>query len=134
MRFILTLLAATVIASAAAAQESALASLHFDAREAALNAEALAGLDRSMAPLRQISGTWSLTVTGHADPSEGEPKETDALSDRRARVVRDALVARGVPASLITTMARGASHPAAGASGPGDNRRVEITIGRGSGR
>ncbi|HYC69123.1 OmpA family protein [Brevundimonas sp.] len=133
MRFTLTLLAAAAIATAATAQQSALASVPFDAGQAALNPQTLAGLDHSIAPLRQISGSWSLTVIGHADPSEGEAKETDALSDRRAGVVRDALVARGVPASLITTMARGASDPAPGATGPADNRRVEITIGRGSG-
>lgn len=133
MRFILTLLAAAAIASAAVAQQSPLARVQFDAGEAALDAEALAGLDHSIAPLRQINGTWALTVIGHADSSEGTGEAATALSQRRASVVRDALVARGVPASLITTMAEGASRPAPDADGPEDNRRVEINIRAGSG-
>ena len=126
MRFTLTLLAAV-------AQQSALARVHFDAGEATLDAEALAGLDHSIAPLRQVSGSWLLIVIGHADPSEGTGEAATALSQRRASAVRDALVARGVPASLITTMSDGSSRPAPDADGPEDNRRVEINIGPGSG-
>ncbi len=102
MRFILTLLAAAAIASTAIAQQSPLARVQFDAGEATLDAQALAGLDHAIAPLHQINGTWALTVIGHTDPSEGTGAAATALSQRRASAVRDALVARGVPASLIT--------------------------------
>ena len=133
MRFTLTLVAAAAIATAAAAQQSALGLIHYEAGSASLDQQGLEHLNRVAGDLRQVSGTWSITVLGHADRSEGSALATTALSRRRASVVRDALIARGVPASLITTMARGAAHPAPDATGPEDNRRVEITIGRGSG-
>jgi outer membrane protein OmpA-like peptidoglycan-associated protein len=71
-----------------------------------------------------------VSVEGHADRS-GAPAYNVALSERRARAVRDELVRRSVPASSITVEARGESDPAVdtpdGAREP-LNRRSEVVI------
>jgi outer membrane protein OmpA-like peptidoglycan-associated protein len=69
-------------------------------------------------------------VVGHAD-STGSTAVNDQLSADRARSVRDYLVDRGVTASRIDTVGRGASEPIASNSTPegrARNRRVEIFL------
>ncbi|MBA4805576.1 MAG: OmpA family protein [Brevundimonas sp.] len=51
-----------------------------------------------------------LIVEGHTS-TIGEAADNLALSQRRANAVRDALVATGIPADRITTMAFGESAP-----------------------
>lgn len=41
-------------------------------------------------------------MVGHADTS-GSPKYNIGLSERRANIVRDALVARGLPSGIMMT-------------------------------
>lgn len=69
-------------------------------------------------------------VSGHADRSGGDAYN-QALSQRRANVVRDALVANGVPADMIQLDAYGESRPAKptpdGVREP-LNRRTEVMI------
>ena len=69
-------------------------------------------------------------VVGNTDTS-GSSAYNQALSERRARVVRDALIARGIDASMITTEALGETNLAKptpdGVREP-LNRRSEITI------
>jgi len=71
-----------------------------------------------------------VSIEGHADRS-GAASYNVRLSERRARVVRDELVRRGVPASLIAIEAKGESEPAVstndGAREP-LNRRSEVVI------
>jgi len=71
-----------------------------------------------------------VNVVGHADRS-GAPAYNVALSERRARAVREELVRRGVPASSISVEARGESDPAVDT--PDNvreplNRRSEVVI------
>jgi OOP family OmpA-OmpF porin len=69
-----------------------------------------------------------LNVVGHTDTS-GSPAYNQALSERRASAVREALVQRGVPSSQIATRGLGESQPLI-ATGDGvrepSNRRAEI--------
>jgi OOP family OmpA-OmpF porin len=73
-------------------------------------------------------GTVSIDVVGHADTS-GQTKYNQALSERRAVVVRKALAAAGIPADKIITMGKGESDllvvTADGVREP-SNRRAEI--------
>jgi outer membrane protein OmpA-like peptidoglycan-associated protein len=65
-------------------------------------------------------------VEGHVADTPGGPEAVQQLSDRRAAVVADALVAAGVPAERITTRGLGATRPLGTVE---ESRRVEITIG-----
>jgi outer membrane protein OmpA-like peptidoglycan-associated protein len=65
-------------------------------------------------------------VEGHVADTPGGPDVAQRLSDQRAAVVAEALVAAGVPAERITMRGVGAMRPLAT---PEESRRVEITIG-----
>lgn len=70
-----------------------------------------------------------VAVSGHADASE-KPKELP-LSSFRARAVRDALVALGVPVERLTVYAFGDDKPRADQGteeGQARNRRVEVSL------
>lgn len=71
-----------------------------------------------------------VSIEGHTD-SSGDAGYNVRLSERRARVVRDELVRRGVPASLIAIEARGENELAV-ATGDNvrepQNRRSEVVI------
>ena len=70
------------------------------------------------------------TVVGHTDTS-GSTEYNAGLSERRAGVVRDALPAQGLPASVITVEGRGESdlaHPTADGVREPLNRRAAVTI------
>ncbi len=69
-------------------------------------------------------------VVGNTD-SSGSSAYNQALSERRARVVRDALIAQGVPAGIISTQSLGESNlakPTPDGTREPLNRRTEITI------
>lgn len=72
----------------------------------------------------------TVVVSGNTDTS-GSSAYNQALSERRARVVRDALIANGVSADRIRTEAYGETNPAKptpdGVREP-LNRRTEVTI------
>jgi outer membrane protein OmpA-like peptidoglycan-associated protein len=71
-----------------------------------------------------------IVVEGHTD-SVGAESYNQALSVRRARSVRDFLMAQGVPGSRISSVGFGESSPVASndtAAGRQLNRRVEIHI------
>jgi outer membrane protein OmpA-like peptidoglycan-associated protein len=71
-----------------------------------------------------------ISVVGHADAT-GSDAYNQALSLRRAEVIRDGLVAAGAPSEVIEITYHGANNPlvptAHGVSEP-RNRRVEVTI------
>jgi outer membrane protein OmpA-like peptidoglycan-associated protein len=80
--------------------------------------------------LGQPGGPTALSVVGHSD-QRGQVQPTDAISEARAAVVRDALVAAGVPADKIAVSAVGSSQsiaPNDTDAGRAQNRRVEITL------
>ncbi len=75
-------------------------------------------------------GVKAVEITGHTDRA-GSDQLNNALSQRRARVVRERLVREGVPATLITARGLGESKPfmqTEDGTGQPENRRVEITI------
>jgi outer membrane protein OmpA-like peptidoglycan-associated protein len=72
----------------------------------------------------------TVQVVGHAD-SVGSDSYNQALSERRARSVADALVQRGVGSNRIYVVGRGESQPIASNNtdeGRARNRRVEIIL------
>lgn len=74
------------------------------------------------------TGVTKIEVNGHTDTS-GKAVYNQGLSERRARAVADALVAKGVARDAISIRAYGDTKPVV-ATGPGvrepQNRRVEI--------
>lgn len=72
----------------------------------------------------------TLEVTGHADRS-GSDRYNLRLSQRRADVVKNALVAMGIPADQIVVTARGESEPLVSTADgvrEAQNRRVQIVL------
>jgi len=70
----------------------------------------------------------SLTLSGHTD-AVGSNEYNDALADRRADAVRNALVERGVPADRLTTAGFGESSPVeAVLTALRANRRVVVEV------
>ncbi|HVJ42345.1 MAG TPA: OmpA family protein [Dongiaceae bacterium] len=76
------------------------------------------------------TGSAHVTIVGHTDTS-GSPDFNQRLSERRAKVVTDALVREGVPQSAISASAVGENDLAV-QTGPdvreAQNRRTEINI------
>lgn len=103
--------------------------VYFEWDRSNLNEAALETIDAAVARAQQCN-VGSVLVVGHTDTS-GSTDYNAELSERRASVVRDALVARGVPAGNITTEARGETDLArATADGVREplNRRTAVTI------
>lgn len=106
--------------------------MYFEWDKYDLSSAAAATVDQAVRQIgaRNDCSIGTVTIAGHADTS-GSASYNVGLSAKRAAVVRDALVARGVSASLISTEAFGETRPAV-ATGDGvrepDNRRSEVTI------
>lgn len=98
--------------------------------------EGSAELDPSAQPLVDYTARlfregnpFVMTVVGHAD-SVGQDYSNLILSARRAAAVKQALVARGIPADRLQIQAVGISDPAvqgSDESADAQNRRVRIT-------
>lgn len=103
--------------------------VYFEWDRSNLNQAALETIDAAVARAQNCN-LGAVTVTGHTDTS-GAAAYNVGLSERRASVVRDALVARGLPAGAITTAARGETELAQttrdGVREP-LNRRTAVTI------
>jgi outer membrane protein OmpA-like peptidoglycan-associated protein len=103
--------------------------VYFEWDRSNLNAEAVQVIDRAVARAAECNVN-AIAIVGHTDTS-GSQAYNVGLSDRRANVVRDALVARGLSASMMTTHARGetelARQTADGVREP-LNRRTAVTI------
>jgi len=101
----------------------------FDFDRSALTPEA----DRILAAAVQNAGQAKVTqieVTGHADRA-GSPKYNQRLSQRRADIVKNALIAKGLTADQIAVFAKGESEPlVATADGvrEAQNRRVQVIL------
>jgi outer membrane protein OmpA-like peptidoglycan-associated protein len=91
-------------------------------------------LDNAAAQYAQ-TGNAQVVLAGHADRS-GSDQYNVGLSQRRAEAVRQYLAGRGIAEGVMRTEAFGESRPlvetADGVREP-QNRRVEITMGPGSG-
>ena len=99
--------------------------VYFQERSAQLDPEAR-GLIVLAATRAKDEPTAAVNVIGYTD-SAGSPPADILLSQQRAQVVADALVANGVAANRLKRIGRGQT-----GSDPGvASRRVEITIGGG---
>ena len=103
--------------------------LFFDLDSAVLNADAAAILDQVASdPARP---RWTrIIVAGHADRS-GSERHNKRLSAERAAAVRRYLLAAGVPAALIASVALGEKQGLVGTPDGAvepQNRRVEIYV------
>lgn len=101
----------------------------FASGQARLTAGASASV-RALAAYLSAAPATPIRVVGHTD-DQGTSQANLALSQRRAGVVRDALVAGGVPASRIEAVGRGGAQPVAdneSAAGRALNRRVEVIV------
>ena len=74
--------------------------------------------------LYRVGNPIVMIVTGSTD-AVGDPQRNLSLSERRARVVLDGLVARGIPVAKLQLLAAGATEaPSSGAAQPEDRRAV----------
>ncbi|MGE3250858.1 MAG: OmpA family protein [Hyphomonadaceae bacterium] len=103
--------------------------VYFEWDRSNLNQDAIATIDAAVARA-QACNLSAVVVIGHTDTS-GSHAYNEGLSQRRATVVADALVERGIPAEAISTQARGETDLA---TDTGDgvreplNRRTAVTI------
>ncbi|MBY0563671.1 MAG: OmpA family protein [Hyphomonadaceae bacterium] len=103
--------------------------VYFEWDRSNLNQAAMDTIDQAVTRARQCNIS-SVTIVGHTDTS-GSTAYNQGLSERRASVVRDALVARGMSAQGMTTQARGETDLArATRDGVREplNRRTAVTI------
>lgn len=106
----------------------AAAQVRFATSRAEIRADSTPLLDRLAEAASRCEGR--LQVEGHTD-SVGDAAFNQDLSERRAAAVRDALVARGVPADRLVARGFGATRPIAEnsqASGRALNRRIEFKL------
>jgi outer membrane protein OmpA-like peptidoglycan-associated protein len=106
-----------------------LSDILFDVNQATLKAGAAQNIARISTVLKQYPDK-QIAVEGHTD-SDGSDSYNQDLSERRAAAVREALVAGGVTAGIITSRGFGESQPVATNATPvgkQQNRRVEIVV------
>ncbi len=98
--------------------------MFFDFDSAVLKPGAAAELDRVAKVFNDYPQTM-IEIQGHTD-SSGSEAYNQALSERRATAVRDALVQRGVAPERLTTIGFGESRPIS--SSAAMNRRVTLVL------
>jgi len=111
------------------------ANVLFDTGSATLKPGADVSLDRLATYLRAHPQT-RIMVEGFTD-SRGSDEYNDALSQRRAQAVANALTTRGVSPDAIRAIGRGKAYPVATndtQAGRQQNRRVDIVFSDASGR
>ena len=96
----------------------------FAADRAELIEQSVAAVARAAQVLGDGAGP-RVTVTGYAADTPGPADVAQRLSERRAQVVVDALVAAGVRRERLVAVGRGAADPLAT---PALSRRVEISV------
>src|SRR5262249_21733825 len=103
--------------------------VYFEWDRSNLNQAAIEVIDQAAARARSCNVN-TVVVIGHTDTS-GSNRYNQGLSDRRAAVVRDALVARGIASSAISTEGRGEpdlAKPTRNGVREPLNRRTAVTI------
>jgi outer membrane protein OmpA-like peptidoglycan-associated protein len=103
--------------------------VYFEWDRSNLNQAALETIDAAVSRARQCN-VGGVLVIGHTDTS-GSTAYNQGLSERRASVVRDALVARGISAASIRTEAHGETdlaRPTRDGVREPLNRRTAVTI------
>ncbi|MCR2833183.1 OmpA family protein [Parerythrobacter lacustris] len=101
--------------------------IRFEESSAAIEAASNELVDEVAAALRPCLGSI-IAITGHTDTSGNEPGNL-ALSLERARAVREALIARGIPRDGLRARGIGSAEPVEGLP-PSDpaNRRIEFSV------
>lgn len=102
----------------------------FETGRSTLSADGGRSMDKLATFLKQ-DASRDAVVEGHTD-NVGSSASNQALSERRANSVMQALVRQGVPSGQLRTKAFGAAQPVASnetAAGRQMNRRVEIVLG-----
>lgn len=87
-------------------------------------------IEKVATSLKMRSDIKSVEIVGHTD-SSGAADYNLALSEKRAKAVADALIAKGVDGALISTKGMGESSPMADNKTPegrASNRRVELKL------
>lgn len=103
--------------------------LYFALDEATLDPASFPVLDEAADALK-ANTAFKVQIDGHSDSTGGEA-HNQSLSERRARAVRDYLVARGVAAERLTWKGFSSSQPAdtnKTVAGRDNNRRVEFVV------
>ena len=106
--------------------------VYFEWDKSDLTSQAAAVIDQAVTNVRSRSGcaAGSVSIVGHTDTS-GSSAYNQRLSNRRASIVRDALVSRGISSDLINTDGAGETQLAkATRDGVREplNRRSEVRI------
>ena len=81
-------------------------SIFFDESSSDLTESGLNAIDQFARVLRESNRNLTVAVVGYSGP-EGSPDYTDLLSARRADAVRERLLERGVPQSIISVKSSG---------------------------
>lgn len=82
--------------------------IRFNVASSELNASSRRALDEIAAELKATSGSYDrIRIAGMTDP-QGDPDRNQRLSEARAESVRNYLISKGVPASKLETIGRGA--------------------------
>lgn len=101
--------------------------VHFGFDSAELTSKSRSSLDDALEILKR-HGDLAVEIAGHTD-AVGTEGYNQSLSERRARAVRDYLVANGIAAGRLTARGYGESEPIAdndSEAGRAMNRRVEL--------
>ena len=85
-------------------------------QEAAVNND-IQALKRTMAEAKKAGKKATAVVEGHACHSAGSASYNLALSEKRAKVLKDRLVGAGIPSNEIKVVGRGQECPAIGKDG-----------------
>ena len=104
--------------------------IYFDFARSNLNAKGKLVADQVAAGLRELSGNYSVKLSGYADRVD-TLAFNQRLSERRASTVKSALVTRGIAADRISTVGFGETHnavPTKDGVAEQLNRRVEIEV------
>ncbi len=107
----------------------AMRAVQFDLSRSTLRAESFTTLDK-IADIMVKYPAYNLIIGGHTDNTGPEDKNIE-LSDRRAKVCKDYLITRGIPAGRMSHIGFGSSKPIAdniSDTGKFLNRRTEFTL------
>jgi outer membrane protein OmpA-like peptidoglycan-associated protein len=105
--------------------------INFESGKHSIPPERMRFLERASTYIKQLPDSVVIEVGGHTD-NVGSDSNNQALSDRRAKSVKDALVKFGVKDSMLATKGYGESRPRPGNTNSTDdekfqNRRIEYT-------
>lgn len=111
-----------------AAAAATIKNMEYDNDRSSVSSKYYAKLDKLAAAVK--GENYTVSLRGHAD-AVGRYKYNWVLSDRRALLVKDYLVSKGVQEDKIVTTPFGSTVPVASnktAEGRQKNRRVEISV------